>query len=94
MVKRTTRYLTNKRLARGAAINSAAQVAESTDNKIDQDFPGFPNGQAKPEIIKPKTKQQKKIAALNIKDGEKMNYDEQASDASGGAFATTEEISD
>ena len=74
-------------------------VKNSTDNKIDQDFKGFPDGQAKENLINPKSEEDKKTAALNIKDGEKVNkkqdeVDEEQSDGSGGAFEGTESMRD
>ena len=83
-MKKTTDPLTNKE-----------DIQKSSDNKIDQDFPGFPHGTAKENIIHPTTKQEKKIAAVDITDGEKVNKnagqkDETASDVSGGAFVGTE----
>ena len=50
------------------------EVKENPDNKIDEDFKGFPHGHAKEEIIKPETDQEKRIADLNNKDGEKRIY--------------------
>ena len=73
-------------------------VRNSTDNKIDQDFKGFPDGQAKESLINPKTADEKKTAAVNITDGEKINKkkdkdsDESDSDGSGGAFEGTERM--
>ncbi len=75
-------------------------VKNSTDNKIDEDFKGFPNGQAKESIINPKTAVEKITAALYITDGEKVNknpeelVDESESDGSGGAFEGTENMRD
>ena len=74
-------------------------VKNSTDNKIDQDFKGFPDGHASEDLINPKSKEDKKTAAVNIKDGEKMNKDqdkteEDNSDGSGGAFEGTENMRD
>ena len=74
-------------------------IKNSTDNKIDQDFQGFPGGQAKENLINPKSEEDKKMAALNIKDGEKVNkkqdeVDEEQSDGSGGAFGETENMRD
>lgn len=87
-MKKTTDPLINKE-----------DIPKSTDNKIDQDFKGFPHGTATENIINPKTKQQKKVAAVNITDGEKVNKnagekDEQESDGSGGAFDGTENMRD
>ena len=71
------------------------------DKKIDQDFKGFPHGTAREELINPKTKEQKKTAALTVKDGEKMTEEEknkqageQNSDGSAAAFEATEEVKD
>jgi hypothetical protein len=69
-------------------------VAKSQDPKTDQDFPGFPHAPSQENLIKPKTEDQKKTAALDVKDGEKKNKDEQNSDGSGGAFEATESIND
>ena len=65
------------------------EIRQNPDNKIDQDFKGYPHGTAKEEIIKPETEQEKKIADLDNKDGEKRIYkkrDEQDSDGSANAF--------
>ena len=80
-------------------LTDKEDVKNSTDNKIDQDFKGFPDGQATEELINPKTAADKKTAALNIKDGEKINKDqdeteEDNSDGSGGAFEGTENMRD
>ena len=79
----------------------AENIPTHPDRKIDQDFKGFPHGTAKEELINPKTKEQKKTAALHIKDGEKMmekeknkSTGEQQSDGSAGAFEATEEVKD
>jgi hypothetical protein len=67
------------------------EIRQHPDNKIDQDFIGYPNGPATDETIKPVTGQQKKTADIYNKDGEKRIYrkngtDEQDSDGSAGAF--------
>lgn len=65
------------------------EIRQNPDNKIDQDFKGYPHGTAKEEIIKPETEQEKKIADLDNKDGEKRIYKkpgEQDSDGSANAF--------
>jgi hypothetical protein len=31
------------------------EVAQSTDNKIDQDHPGFPHGQSSEQMIRPRS---------------------------------------
>ncbi|HET9745150.1 MAG TPA: hypothetical protein VFP97_05500 [Chitinophagaceae bacterium] len=72
-------------------IREKEDIKHNPDNKIDQDFTGYPSGPAKDETINPKTKEQKKIADLENKDGEKRVYkkneiDEQDSDGSANAF--------
>ena len=67
------------------------EIKRNPDNKIDQDFEGYPAGPGKDETIHPKTKQQKKVADAGNKDGEKRIYkknetDEQDSDGSANAF--------
>lgn len=77
------------------AMRSKEEVASNPDNKIDQDFPGYPHGHANEETIKPKTKAQKETADVDNKDGEKREnkktkktavIDEQKSDGSANAF--------
>lgn len=87
-MKKTTTPLINKE-----------DILKSTDEKIDQDFIGFPHGTASENIINPITKLQKKIAAVDITDGEKVNKNageknEQESDSSAGAFDGTENMQD
>lgn len=89
--KRSANYFKSKAAAKTTPMKTKEDVAQSNDNKIGQDFDGFPNGNAKEKLIHPKTTEEKKVAAVNIKDGEKM-FDEQKSDASGGAFSATEEV--
>jgi hypothetical protein len=70
-------------------IQKKEEIRQNPDNKIDQDFKGYPHGTAKEEIIKPETEEEKKIADLDNKDGEKRIYkkrDEQDSDGSASAF--------
>jgi hypothetical protein len=89
---------------KGAPITKKEQVQHNPDPKIDQDYQDFPHAPAKPELINPKTKADKETADLGKVDGDKVNDtanedgedgdDEQRSDGSGGAFASTEEVSD
>lgn len=53
-------------------MRNKKDIKNSPDKRINQDFEGYPHGPAKDETIKPKTKQEKKTAALNVKDGEKI----------------------
>ena len=74
---------------RSNPILKKEEIRQNPDNKIDQDFKGYPHGTAKEEIIKPETEEEKKIADLDNKDGEKRIYkkrDEQQSDGSANAF--------
>jgi hypothetical protein len=50
------------------------EVGENPDNKIDEDFKGYPHGHANEKIIKPETDEQRKIADIDNKDGEKRIY--------------------
>ena len=79
----------------GKAMHKKDEVAKNPDNKIDQDFEGYPHGPAKDETINPKTKNQHETADTDNKDGEKQEYehskkkavkDEQESDGSANAF--------
>jgi len=77
--------------------NSAQKklVEESNDNKIDQDFKGFPAGLVKENIINPKTENEKKTAGIDHTDGEKMNQQEiedARPDASASAIEATEQL--
>ena len=72
-------------------ITDKEEVARHPDSKIDQDFKGYPHGNAKDELIKPQTKEEQKTVDLHNKDGEKRVYkkketDEQDSDGSANAF--------
>jgi hypothetical protein len=73
------------------AIREKDEVRKNPDNKIDQDFTGYPHGPAKEEIIRPRSRRQKETADTGNKDGEKRSYrrpeiDEQESDGSANAF--------
>jgi hypothetical protein len=95
----SNRFNKYKDAKRTTPITNKDQVKNSSDKHIDQDFAGFPDSPATERIINPKTKQEKKVAAVNVQDGEKKNkpkdhVDEQESDGSGGAFSSTEELID
>jgi len=67
------------------------EIRQHPDNKIDEDFKGYPSGPAKDETIKPETDEEERIADIRNKDGEKRIYkkdetDEQDSDGSANAF--------
>lgn len=78
-------------------ITNKQEVQQSNDNKIDQDFPGFPHGQSKENIIKPENATDAATADISNTDGEKKvandhHSDELISDGSGSAFTGTEEV--
>lgn len=43
-------------------IRTKEEVAQNPDERIDEDFPGFPHAPSKEEVIKPKTRQEKLTA--------------------------------
>jgi len=76
-------------------------VKQDNDPHINQDFTGYPHPPASKELVKPKTKTEKKIASLGHTDGEKINYDRPANkksgnnkedDGSANAFEATETV--
>ena len=110
------RYMKNKRLrnylqqkaGRKRDLIQKEDIQDNPDKHIDQDFSGYPHAPAKEEIIKPKTKLEKKVAAIDSKDGEKIinpqakkknkssatATGEGASDGSANAFEATERVQD
>ena len=66
-MKTTASKTTHSHAAKGNTkpIKSKDEVQSNPDNKIDEDFPGFPHSPSKEEQINPKTKQQKKVAGAN-----------------------------
>jgi hypothetical protein len=48
-------------------IKSKKDIQKNPDKHIDQDFEGYPHHPAKDEIIKPRTKTQKKTARIHSK---------------------------
>src|SRR5687768_12428010 len=80
-------------------IREKDEVKNNPDNKIDQDYPGYPHAPAKEEIIKPGNTEQEKIADIHEKDGEKRNYptekeENETDDGSADAFERTEGVQD
>ncbi|MEI9956190.1 MAG: hypothetical protein WDM90_07790 [Ferruginibacter sp.] len=55
-------------------ITNKEEVAKNPDHKIDEDFKGFPHAPSTEKMIKPSATTEKKVAAINSKDGEKRNY--------------------
>jgi hypothetical protein len=99
--RRFSKYLLDRSTGKNEPMKKRTDVRDSHDKKTNQDFEGFPGGQAQENIINPKTTTDKKTAALNVKDGEKKldskrtkqtDISEQDSDGSGGAFGGTEEV--
>lgn len=68
--KRSRQYF-QKQKGIAQPIRKKEDVQKNPDNRIDEDFPGFPHAPAKEEIINPKTRQQKETADVDNKDGEK-----------------------
>lgn len=83
--KRLRKYLDQEKATKNDPIRTRQDLQNSTDERIDQDFPGLSTDKSKEKTITPTTKQEKKIAALGVKDGEKMNKKEieNASEATG-----------
>ena len=99
---RLQKYLLQKK-KRKTELADKETVQANPDKHIDQDFSGYPHAPAKEELINPKTKQQKKLAALDTKDGEKVlnppakkksssQRGEEDSDGSANAFEGTEKV--
>ena len=59
---------------RNNPITKKEEISQNPDNKIDEDFKGYPHGPAKDETIKPKTEEERETVDLKNKDGEKWNY--------------------
>jgi hypothetical protein len=103
--RRLRKYLEQKALRKPGAT-AVADKQKNPPKHVNQDFNGFPNAPATEDIINPETATEKKTAAMNVKDGEKMNPDEakqkskkagqipaeQESEGSGGAFDATEQV--
>lgn len=70
-------------------ITTKEEVQQSNDERIDQDFKGFPHAPAKEEHINPKTKEEK-VAANVEKNTQTSGVEEFSSDGSGAAFDATE----
>jgi hypothetical protein len=69
--RRLHKYLQQKSAVKNKPISRKEDIQTNSDKHIDQDFEGYPHGSAREEMITPKTKQEKKVAAFHIKDGEK-----------------------
>lgn len=82
------------------------EIQDNPDKHIDQDFVGYPHAHASEKIINPKTENEKKTAAIDSSDGEKIiappakrknksqDNDEEKSDGSANAFEATERVQD
>ena len=105
--KRLRNYLQQK-ANRDKELNTREDIQSNPDKHMDQDFSGFPHAPAKEEIINPRSKEDKKTAAINVKDGEKVidtpakqksnkqgtDEDEIQSEGSANAFEGTESVRD
>jgi hypothetical protein len=96
ITNRNRQYFAGRKQRNAQPIKRKEDVQKSNDNKIDQDFPGFPHGHSKENIINPINEKDKRTADVYHQDGEKTNpdpaIDESFSDASGGAFEATERV--
>src|SRR5688572_6472091 len=99
--RRLAKYLQAKKAGKqNDPIRNKTGVLNNPDNHIDQDFKGFRHGNAHENIINPGTVTQKKVAAVNTKDGEKIikapvknrKIEDPGDDGSGNAFEATEEV--
>ena len=105
--KRLRNYLQQK-AGRKRDLIQKENIQNNPDKHIDQDFSGYPHAPAKEEVINPKTKLGKKVAAVDTKDGEKIispqakkknksstaATGEGTSDGSANAFDATERVQD
>ncbi len=105
--KRLHKYLQQKAARKNEPIKKE-NIQNNPDKHIDQDFSGYPHAPAKEEVINPKTKLEKKVAAVDSKDGEKIinppskkknkpsatGTGEEGSDGSANAFEATERVQD
>jgi hypothetical protein len=71
------------------AITKKEEVQRSKDERIDEDFPGFPDPPSSEKTINPKTEEDKVAANLKTKN-EPPASDEGASLGSANAFEATE----
>lgn len=103
---RLRKYLEQK--AERKSGNITADNKKNPEKHTNQDFRGHPGAPATEEVINPKTEQEKKVAALDSKDGEKIinpqekkknkrpstQPGEESSDGSANAFDATERVQD
>lgn len=59
-------------------ITHKDEVSQSSDNKIDQDFPGFPHAPANEKNIRPQTKNEHLVAGTSKKKGENVKNNSQS----------------
>jgi hypothetical protein len=104
--KRLRKYLQQKAARKTGLIPPEDRKANPAKH-TNQDFTGYPHAPAKKEIIKPETPEEKKTAAVNVKDAEKIidpkekkknkpttanKINEEQSDGSANAFDATERV--
>ena len=107
MKNRRLRNYLQQRAARKNEPTPSEDRKTNPAKHTNQDFTGYPHAPAKKEIIKPETPEQKKTAALEVKDGEKIldpkekkknkpsnKINEEESDGSASAFDATEQVRD
>lgn len=64
--RRFAQYLLKKR-HNTAPIRKNEEIQNNPDNRIDQDFPGYPHGSSRKELINPGTGQERKVAGVDKK---------------------------
>ncbi len=107
MKNRRLRNYLQQKAARKSELTQPEDRKTNPAKHANQDFTGYPHAPAKKEIIQPETPEQKKTAALNVKDGEKIldpkekkkskpsnKINEEESDGSADAFDATEQVRD
>src|SRR5687768_63631 len=98
--RRLEKYLQAKEIRKkNEPILRKEEVPQNPDNHINQDFPGYPHGNANEKLINPGTTTEKKVAGVNSRDGEKMittpvkkRQKREIDDGSGNAFEGTEQV--
>ena len=63
--RRFAQYLLKRR--HNTPIQKGEEIQRNPDNRIDQDFPGYPHAPSKKELIRPVTGQEKKVAGVEKK---------------------------
>jgi hypothetical protein len=59
---RSAHYFSRQRHRKGKPLQDSEEISNSTDQKIDQDMPGFPHGPSSRNMINPRTEEDRKTA--------------------------------